>query len=80
MELVAIIFAALVATALIAETAYRVGHSNGYCKGMAEASGWRDETIEKYKAMVTESLRQRDNARAYIAKAPPNPFAIKDVN
>lgn len=70
----------LAAIGTLMETAYRIGHSNGYTKGMDEAAGWRDKALAEYQAMLVEALRQRDEARAAPFKAPPNPFAQKDVN
>ncbi len=55
------------------------GHSKGYQEGYELARGWRDEAIDKYQTMITEVIKQRDEARSTrIVLAPAaNPFSSK---
>lgn len=72
---------AIVVSIVLIHMAHERGESKGYIKGVADASGWRDEMIEQYKEMVVEALRQRDEARGAALVTPPNPFArTKDLN
>ena len=71
---------------ITAALAYGIGrasaHGKAYQEGFDAARGRRDEMIEKYKTMVEETIRQRDDARAnrIVLPPPPNPFASKEWN